>query len=72
VDTNLLMHVNLTMAAVWEALRADEKIVAERLPHLEGNRSVTRDLWAPAGTPRPEEATRLNGRGLVGLDGGLR
>lgn len=40
-------------AAAWDALRAADAIVAERLPHQEGDRHVTRDLWAPAGTTRP-------------------
>lgn len=56
-------------AAAWDALRAADAIVAERLPHQEGDREVTRDLWAPAGTIRPTgiepvPATRAEQDGL--------
>lgn len=56
----------------WNALRAEEKIVAERLPHQEGTRSVTRDLWAPAGSIRPDWATQSSGSDRVALNGAGR
>lgn len=42
---------------VWDELRAGGHIVAERLRRVEEGRSTPRDLWAPAGTPRPEPPT---------------
>lgn len=42
-------------ASVWDQLRAEKHIVAEPLKRQEGLRMVTRDLWAPAGTPRPDD-----------------
>lgn len=43
--------------AAWDELHDGQDIVAERLPHAEGTRTVTRDLWAPAGTLRPGNPT---------------
>lgn len=39
--------------AAWDELRSGGHIVCERLTRLEDARSVARDLWAPAATPRP-------------------
>ncbi len=36
--------------AAWNGLVDDGEIVSDRLPHTEGRRTVTRDLWALCGT----------------------
>jgi hypothetical protein len=39
----------------WTELRAGGHIIAERLQRIEGgSSSMKRELWAPAGTPRPD------------------
>lgn len=43
--------------AVWDELRSGGHIVAERLRRAEEGRSASRDLWAPAGSPRPTDVT---------------
>jgi RecA-family ATPase len=53
---------------IWGELRAGGHIVAERLRRLEEGRSATRDLWAPAGTPRPAEPTPDPSSGTDGTE----
>lgn len=46
----------------WNELRGGDQIVCERLTRLEEGRKAQRDLWAPAGTPRPTPAPETGGQ----------
>lgn len=57
-----------TFALAWAELRSAGNIVCERINRVENGKTVPRELWAPAGTPRPVDATPVPSElsGVVG------